>query len=89
MVFIYLLAFILLVGGWIWFIYLKEKEKQYSILIVVSMSSPFLLFSVAIKLAENTGSNSAIFSSYSLLMILIANSILLNLTIFLVSLKKK
>ncbi|MGP4070798.1 hypothetical protein [Halobacillus sp. B29] len=89
MVFVYLSTFVLLVGGWVWFIYLKEKEKQYSILILVSMSSPFLLFSVAIKIAENIGSNSGIISSYFLLMILIANSILLNLTIFLVSLKKK
>ncbi|MCA1010641.1 hypothetical protein [Halobacillus halophilus] len=89
MVFVYISAFILLVGGWVWFIYLKEKEKQYSILILVSMSSPFLLFSAAIKLAENTGSNSGIINSFFLLVILLANSMLLCLMIFLVSLKKK
>ncbi len=89
LVFIYLSAFFLIVGSWAWFIHIKEKEKPYSLLVLVSLASPFLLFSVAIKLAEYTGSNSGVFVSIFLLMILFANSIMLNLTIILVSLKNK
>ena len=89
MVFIYLSAFILIIGSWAWFIYNKEKDKPYSILVLVSLATPFILFTIGIKLAEYKKATVVVFASIFLLFILLGNSIVLNLIIFIVSLKKK
>ncbi|MYL18782.1 hypothetical protein GLW04_02705 [Halobacillus litoralis] len=80
---------VLIVGSWIWFNYNLKKGISQFLLVITSIGAPFLFFYGGINYAAYISSQGAAFGSVILLYVLLANSIILWLSIAIIAIRKK
>ncbi len=73
----YLVAFLLICSGWIWFNYNQKHKKSHIILAFTAIGAPLIFHFLGLQYASFTSSQGAAFVSAFLLLVLIANSVLL------------
>ncbi|WP_163527211.1 hypothetical protein [Halobacillus ihumii] len=78
---LFLLALLLICGGWLWFSYNHKNEKSHLLLFIITIGAPYLNYYIGLQYAAYLGSQGAGYVTGFLTLVLFANSIIMIISI--------